>query len=250
MTTQKPQKQRRYYDVAEQVFIKPLNKVGTIVNLRIEPKTETTSGTYEADISYYGDYGLVIETFNLWQLDKVKENKASKKENKFEKRERDVVYFAKVRPTAKIPSKRLEDAGYDIYCDFPEEMMVIQPHEIKLVPTGIASAMSSKYYLNFKHERGSTAKIGLMTAAGVVDSGYRNEIFLALYNPTGKAIAITKEVTETTVTEDFVLYPYTKAVAQATLDLVSKVDVKEISYEQLKEIPSVRGTGALGSSGK
>lgn len=28
------------------------------------------------------------------------------------------VKFAKVRPTAEIPTKRVEDAGYDIYADF------------------------------------------------------------------------------------------------------------------------------------
>ena len=28
------------------------------------------------------------------------------------------VKFAKVRPTAKIPTKRLEDAGYDIYASW------------------------------------------------------------------------------------------------------------------------------------
>ena len=31
------------------------------------------------------------------------------------------VKFAKVRPTAKIPTKRDEDAGYDIYANFEED---------------------------------------------------------------------------------------------------------------------------------
>ena len=38
------------------------------------------------------------------------------------------LYFAKVNPNAIIPSKRLEDAGYDLYACFDEDYMVIQPH--------------------------------------------------------------------------------------------------------------------------
>ena len=41
-----------------------------------------------------------------------------------------------------------------------------------------------------------------------------------------------------------------KAIAQAEVCEVPKMDEKEISYEELKNIPSKRGTGALGSSGK
>ena len=36
------------------------------------------------------------------------------------------VKFAKVRPTAEIPTKRVEDAGYDIYADFKEDYMVVK----------------------------------------------------------------------------------------------------------------------------
>ena len=37
------------------------------------------------------------------------------------------VKFAKVRPTAKIPTKRVEDAGYDIYADFEDSFILINP---------------------------------------------------------------------------------------------------------------------------
>ena len=52
--------------------------------------------------------------------------------------------FAKVRPNAIIPSKEDENAGYDIYACFDEDYMVIPPHSTKLIPTGIASALSDK----------------------------------------------------------------------------------------------------------
>lgn len=46
------------------------------------------------------------------------------------------------------------------------------------------------------------------------------------------------------------LYPYDKAIAQLIVHKLPKMDVEEISYEELKSIPSKRGIGMLGSSGK
>lgn len=49
---------------------------------------------------------------------------------------------------------------------------------------------------------------------------------------------------------DHIFYPYSKAIAQLIVHEVPKMNAKEISYEELQAIPSKRGTGALGSSGK
>lgn len=46
------------------------------------------------------------------------------------------------------------------------------------------------------------------------------------------------------------IYPYEKAIAQLLLVPVPTADVEEYTYEELKEIPSKRGMGALGSSRK
>ena len=166
------------------------------------------------------------------------------------------VKFAKVRPDAKIPSKRDEDMGFDIYACFDEDYIVIEPHETKLIPTGIASACSSDYgFLVF--ERGSTGSKGIARRCGVIDSGYRNEWFAVLTNTTNKVMFISKLSEQETynnyygdlMPESFV-YPYSKAIAQALLVPVPKVKVEEISYEELQQIESERGLGALGSSGK
>ena len=50
--------------------------------------------------------------------------------------------FAKVKPDAIIPTKEAENAGYDIYACFDEDYMIIQAHETKLIPTGVAAAVS------------------------------------------------------------------------------------------------------------
>lgn len=50
------------------------------------------------------------------------------------------IYFAKIRPTAIIPTKKDEDAGYDFYSCFEEDLFIIEPYQTRLVPTGIAWA--------------------------------------------------------------------------------------------------------------
>lgn len=173
------------------------------------------------------------------------------------------VKFAKVKPNAIIPSKRDEDMGFDIYACFDEEYIVINPHETKLVPTGIASACSPEYgFVVF--ERGSTGSKGIARRCGVIDSGYRNEWFVALTNTTNKVVFISKLSQHDTCIKyqqdiygkyygdiiDSLVYPYTKAIAQALVIPVPKITVEEISYEDLQNIKSERGMGALGSSNK
>mgnify|MGYP000734891585 FL=1 len=80
------------------------------------------------------------------------------------------VKFAKVRPTAVIPTKRDEDAGFDIYADFEDDFIIIDPHTTTLIPTGIASACDVDYCFILK-ERGSTGSKGIAQRCGVIDSG-------------------------------------------------------------------------------
>lgn len=174
------------------------------------------------------------------------------------------VKFAKVRPTAIIPTKREEDAGFDIYANFEEDYMIIQPHETKMIPTGIASACDTDYCFVLK-ERGSTGTKGMAQRCGVIDSGYRNEIFVPITNTTNSLMIIYKQNVSTVDiikelssdnadnlfgTESPITYPYNKAIAQILVIPVPTVDIEKCTYEELKAIPSSRGMGALGSSGK
>ena len=166
------------------------------------------------------------------------------------------VKFAKVKPDAIIPSKRDEDMGFDIYACFEEDFMVINPQETKLIPTGIASACDAEYGFVLR-ERGSTGSKGIALRCGVLDSGFRGEWFVGLSNTTNKVMFISKLSEQETydkyygdiMPESFV-YPYSKAIAQALVIPVPKTEVKEISYDDLKEITSERGVGQLGSSNK
>ena len=169
------------------------------------------------------------------------------------------IKFAKVHPNAIIPSKRDEDMGFDIYACFDEDYIMINRHETKLIPTGIASTCDSDYgFLVF--ERGSTGSKGIARRCGVIDSGYRNEWFIGLTNTTDKIMFISKLSERETYDKQYghsslyrpesFVYPYSKAIAQALVVPVPKVKVEEISDDELKEIKSERGMGALGSSNK
>lgn len=162
--------------------------------------------------------------------------------------------FAKVKEGAIIPTKNDGDAGYDIYPCFPENYMYFKPHETKLVPTGIASALDDNYYIQTQ-ERGSTGSKGVKYGAGVIDASYRGEWFIVVTNTNSHPMIITKEYI--TVEDIFghmkmrhVIHPYDKAICQAVVHKVPKMSVSEVSYDELLTIKSNRGTGSLGSSNK
>jgi len=159
------------------------------------------------------------------------------------------IYFAKVKKGAIIPSKREEDAGYDIYTCFDEDYIIIEPHTTKLIPTGIASAFSNDYVVVLK-ERGSTGTKGIAQRCGVIDSGFRNEWLVPITNTNNVPIIIIKKNTKKDFDFEYIKYPYEKAICQAIVLPAPKMIIKEISYEELKRIPSQRGMGMLGSSNK
>ena len=164
----------------------------------------------------------------------------------------DELYFAKVKPDAIIPSKRDEDAAYDIYACFDEDYLVIPPHKTVLIPTGIATVFSSKWVALLR-ERGSNGSKGLAQRAGVIDSGYRGEWFVPLTNTNRVPIVIVKKGVKLPLIYEnshAILYPYEKGIAQLLMVEVPKLRTKEITYEELLQFNSERGTGALGSSGK
>jgi len=159
------------------------------------------------------------------------------------------VKFAKLTPEAIIPQKRTEDLGFDVYACFKEDNLVIQPNETKMVYTGIASACDTDYGFIIK-ERGSSGIKGLSIRAGVIDSGFRGEWIVLITNVNDKPIIITKETDVSALEEDYIVYPYTKAICQAIVIPSPLIDVEEYTYEELLAIGSERSNGKLGSSGK
>ena len=157
--------------------------------------------------------------------------------------------FAKLRESARIPSKRDEDSDYDLYACFEEEEFVIPAFSTRLVPTGIISAFDENLGVKFE-ERGSNTKWCGIVQAGVVDSGYRGEWFCAIYNGNSVPVHISKAVQEVQRSDERVFVPYNKAICQFNVRVIPKLDVQEVTVDEVRACASSRGTGALGSSGK
>lgn len=165
------------------------------------------------------------------------------------------VYFSKMKENAIIPSKKEEDAGYDFYACFDEDYILFKPFETKLIPTGIAWACDKKYYLQIE-ERSSTGSKGLKKSAGVIDSGYRGEIKVVLYNSNDKNLVLSN-LSEEALKEKYkmdtnkiVFISAKKAICQGIIHKIQNLNVEELSYQDLLKISSDRGVGGFGSSKK
>lgn len=167
------------------------------------------------------------------------------------------IYFAKLREGAVIPSKEKWNAGFDIYPCFDEEYYIISPGETALIPSGIASVIPEGYYIQIQ-ERGSSGGKGIKYSAGVIDSSYRGEWFLAASNVNNKPIIILKKsidefdlLSKEIINAGYIVYPYSKALFQGIVHSVhNEFRTEEITCEELKNFKSGRGEGKLGSSGK
>jgi len=71
------------------------------------------------------------------------------------------------------------NAGFDLYAT---EEGTIAPGERAIVPVGICTSFSSKYYIRIAPRSGLAVKSGINVLAGVVDSSYRGEWKVVLHN--------------------------------------------------------------------
>lgn len=258
-------KLKRFYKINEVVWVIPEKKEGTIKKIDRE-NLEVLVEVKEDKLS---------EQINLkmWEIDKLKYSAKDKLLKEKKKNEYSLsnlyelinkiffpkVYFAKLRDSVVIPTKRLEDAGYDLYANLDQDKFKREDEDIweikcpllktTLVPTGLAMALPTSHYFNLKHERGSTAVQSMGVLAGVVDSGFRNEMFIAI-TPMNKQVIITSAVTSVEEDDVNIYYPLCKAVAQGTIDLVPEAQIIVKTYEELLKIESERGMTMLGQSGK
>lgn len=142
------------------------------------------------------------------------------------------VYFKKLNDDAVIPSKKsIYDAGLDFYSTEP---VLIRAGRSSIIKTGIAWEVEEKEdynsYMQMKSRSGMAFKHGIeCTNAGVIDSNYKGEIAIKLYN---------------TTKDDFIVQKHDR-VAQGIIHILPFINVETI--EQLRE--SDRGENGFGSSG-
>ena len=160
----------------------------------------------------------------------------------------DDIKFARKDDSVKFPTKRNEDGCYDVYAHITEDF-IISSHTNELVPTGLYSVFDKKYRIAVR-ERGSNTKANMIVMAGQIDSGYRGEWFVSIYNGNDKDIVLSNDVDRVFNNDNVIYVSTSKAIAQFAVEYVPVVNLSEISIEELQKIGSERGIGALGSSNK
>lgn len=153
-----------------------------------------------------------------------------------------------------LPSKRDEDAGFDLYTTIKEDFVILKPGNILSLPTGIAIEIPRDWVF-YIAERSSSGSKGLARRCGVIDSGYRGEISIPINNTSNKTIVLARDL-EKKLDEflnrnklnkkEIIIYPLSKAIAQGMLIYCPHIEVKQVN--NLNE--SSRGSGAFGSTGK
>ena len=142
------------------------------------------------------------------------------------------IHVKLLREGAKIPTYGTDQAaGADLYACL-EEAVRIAPGETKLIPTGIAMEVPVHCAGLVYARSGLACKRGLAPAnkVGVIDSDYRGEIFVALYNHGQNTQSIENG----------------ERIAQILI-----TPVVQPGYEAVTELSdTVRGDGGFGSTGK
>ena len=88
--------------------------------------------------------------------------------------------FVKLNENAITPTKANEsDAGFDLYASHGA---ILEKHTHKLIKTGISMAIPKGYVGLIWPRSGMAYKHGIDVFAGVIDSGYRGDIGVILYN--------------------------------------------------------------------
>ena len=142
------------------------------------------------------------------------------------------ILVKKLEPTVKLPSYKTNGAsGMDLMA-FIEKPINLEPGESCLVPTGLSVAFPAEYEIQIRPRSGLAAKnnISVLNTPGTIDSDYRGEIKIILFNHSS---------------EDFMINNKDR-VAQMVLTPIIKIEL-----EETKELPeSIRGKGGFGSTGK
>lgn len=135
-----------------------------------------------------------------------------------------------------IPTRtNLSDAGWDLYATHD---VLIRGGERQIVKTGIALQIPDEWVGLIWPRSGLSAKKGIDVLAGVVDSGYRGEIMVCLYN-TNKALPLFQD--------DNIDVQIKKGDRIAQILFQRVPDVEMVLVDELTE--SDRGDDGFGSSG-
>ena len=142
------------------------------------------------------------------------------------------VLIKKLFPEVQLPSYKTSGAsGMDLMA-FIKSSITIKPKTSYLIPTGLSVAFSEDYEVQIRPRSGLAAKnnISVLNTPGTIDSDYRGEIKVIIYNHGSK---------------DFLVNNGDR-IAQMILTPVVKMELEEAN-----DLPeTIRGEGGFGSTGK
>ena len=142
------------------------------------------------------------------------------------------VIIKKLDSSVQLPTYKTDGAsGMDLMAHI-EKPINLEPGKSCLVPTGLSVAFPKEYEIQIRPRSGLAAKnnISVLNTPGTIDSDYRGEIKIILFNHGSENFIINKN----------------DRVAQMVL-----TPVMEMELEEANELPkSVRGEGGFGSTGK
>ena len=142
------------------------------------------------------------------------------------------VLIKRLDPAVKLPVYKTNGAsGMDLIA-FINKPINIKPKTSSLIPTGLSVAFSKDYEIQIRPRSGLAAKnnISVLNAPGTIDSDYRGEIKVILYNHGNNDFAVNNG----------------DRIAQMILAPVVKMELEETN--SLPE--TIRGKGGFGSTGK
>lgn len=142
------------------------------------------------------------------------------------------VQIKKLDPKAQIPKYKTEgSSGVDLMAMI-DRPIKISPGKSCLIPTGLAIAIPDNLEVQIRPRSGLAAKfnITVLNTPGTIDSDYRGELKIILYNHSKN---------------DFIINDKDR-IAQMVLVPVLKFDFEEV--KDLKD--TIRGSGGFGSTGK
>ena len=142
------------------------------------------------------------------------------------------VLIKKLFPEVQLPSYKTSGAsGMDLMA-FIKSSIIVKPKTSCLIPTGLSVAFSKDYEVQIRPRSGLAAKnnISVLNTPGTIDSDYRGEIKVIIYNHGNK---------------DFLVNNGDR-IAQMILTPVVKMELEEAN-----DLPeTIRGEGGFGSTGK
>ena len=142
------------------------------------------------------------------------------------------ILVKKLNSKVKLPSYKTNgSSGMDLMA-FIDKPISILPQKSELIPTGLSIAIPNNTEVQIRPRSGLAAKnnISVLNTPGTIDSDYRGELKVILYNHGNKEFIVKNE----------------DRIAQIVL-----VPIIKANFEEVENLPeTIRGKGGFGSTGK